>query len=113
MAHYSQLPSYSTDDIKAPLLSEQAIALPMDEHVQENHQVCSRGLFGRIRARCAARCAAKYGPPCENVRCQKKARRRRIFRFVIFGLFSLFLLTHLFKGAYVRPPNRSPFLFIF
>jgi hypothetical protein len=101
MAHYSPLPTYSTDDVKAPLLSEGAIALPMDETVQEHQEVCQRGFFGRMRARCAARCAAKYGPPCDNARCQMKARRRRIFRFVVFGLLSLFLLTHFFKGAYM------------
>jgi hypothetical protein len=108
MAHYTPLPSYSLDDQKAPLLvsEEGAIALPMEQDGQEQQQNacsrrCSGGVFGRIKARCAARRLAKYGPPCDNAFCHAKARRRRIFRRIIFGLFSLFLITHLFKGAYM------------
>jgi len=110
-AHYSQLPSYS-DDTKTPLLSEQPVYItvgPIEEAGElrvggGNGDGCAGAkrscFFGRMRARCAARCAAKYGPPCDNARCQKKDRRRRKFRFLIFGFIALFAFVHLIKGAY-------------
>jgi hypothetical protein len=111
-AQYTRLPTYS-DDVKAPLLEESSS--PIDgvyEYPLENQQQrsCARsGFFGRWRARCAARREAKFGPPCDNERCQQVARRRRKFRLVIFSIIGLFLLTHLFKGAYVRPnPSMDP-----
>lgn len=109
MAHYSPLPTYNTDDVKVPLLSESSVALPIDgEHermqVQEQ-QTCARrcggqGFFGRMRSRCEARRMAKYGPPCDNPRCMKKARGRRIFRRIIFALLSLWLISSLAKFSY-------------
>jgi hypothetical protein len=61
-----------------------------------------------MRARCAARRAEKYGPPCENARCVKSQRRKRKFRIVAFTLFSLWAVVALFKGAYMvyTLPNR-------
>lgn len=111
-AQYSQLPSYS-DDVKTPLLNNQPVYLtvgPIEEAGElrvggGNAEGCvakKSCFFGRMRARCAARCAAKYGPPCENERCQMKDRRRRKFRFFLFSFLALFTLFHLFKGAYVR-----------
>ncbi|KAG8791559.1 hypothetical protein FRC17_008742, partial [Serendipita sp. 399] len=110
--HYSQLPSY-TDDVKTPLLVEsgpRAQNLVINEEGQvlalggEQDQACGTKrtcFFGRMRARCAARRALKYGPPCENERCMKQARKRRRVRFFLFGLLGLFMLVHLFKGAYM------------
>ncbi|KAG9049835.1 hypothetical protein FS842_011477 [Serendipita sp. 407] len=115
MAQYSQLPSYS-DDVKTPLLVDSGARTAHDFTINEEGQVLALGggeenqscattkrtcFFGRMRARCAARCAKKYGPPCENERCVKQARRRRRFRFVLFSLLGLFMFVHLFKGAYM------------
>lgn len=102
-AQYTRLPTYS-DDVKTPLLEANS---PIDgvysfENQEQQRNTCARsGFLGRWRAKCAARREAKYGPPCDNPRCQKVASRRRKFRLIIFSLFGLFLLTHLFKGAYM------------
>lgn len=117
MAHYSPLPSYSADDVKVPLMSESSVALPMDgEHQEQGQQTCARrcggsGFFARMRSRCEARRMAKYGPPCDNPRCLKKARGRRIFRRIIFALFSLWLISSLFKFSYVSICSLSIRLF--
>lgn len=107
--NYTALPSYA-DDVKTPLLAAHdpdgvVININQVEVTPQEQTGCSRrcrgGFFGRMRARCAARRLEKYGPPCENQRCVKSARRRRAVRFVIFGLLSLFFIVHLFKGAYM------------
>jgi hypothetical protein len=104
-ANYAQLPTYTDYDAKQPLL-ESGARLNEDNEVLVvgDERTCGRnghGFFGRMRARCAARRAAKYGPPCENEGCVKQARRRRRFRLFFFGLISLFVITHLLKGAYM------------
>lgn len=110
--NYTPLPSYA-DDVKAPLLAVHdqdgvVININQVEIAPQEQTGCARGrcsgnggVFGRIRARCAARRLEKYGPPCENPRCVKVARRKRAVRFVILGLLSLFFLVHLVKGAYM------------
>lgn len=110
-AQYSQLPQYSDNDIKTPLLNDQPVYLTVGP-IQEagelrvgNGDTDKMSCWARMRARCAERCAArraaKYGPPCDNPGCQYKERRRRKIRFFIFGFIALFALVHLFKGAYV------------
>jgi len=111
--NYTPLPSYA-DDVKAPLLGShdsdgvvininQVEACPQDQQSTgcARGGRCRGGVFGRIRARCAARRLEKYGAPCENPGCAKMAKRRRAVRFVIFGLLSLFFMVHLFRGAYM------------
>jgi hypothetical protein len=119
--NYTPLPSYA-DDVKAPLLGSEDGGVIINVNVEaipQDPAACSRGarrccssgysgvdggggwFFGRMRARCAARRLEKYGPPCDNARCLKIAKRRRRIRFVIFGLLALFFVVHLFKGAFV------------
>ncbi|KIM30232.1 hypothetical protein M408DRAFT_328289 [Serendipita vermifera MAFF 305830] len=116
MAQYSPLPSY-TDDVKMPLLAahddhEDGMVNVNLQAAAPQEPACGRrrcgGFMGRLRARCEARRLEKFGPPCDNPRCMKRDRKRRAFRCVIFTLFSLFMLVHLFKGAYMlySLPNR-------
>ena len=105
-ANYAQLPTYHDFDSKQPLL-ETGARLNEDGQVLAvggDNNASNGGFFSRMRARCAARRAAKFGPPCENARCVKKNRKRRCIKLFFAGLFSLFLITHLFKGAFVRCP---------
>lgn len=98
-AQYTQLPTYS-DDVK------QAEPSPITININESGETLVVGescaqrrscFFGRMRARCAARYAAKYGPPCENPGCQDHMRRKRRFRrffLVLLGLFAIHSVFH-------------------
>jgi hypothetical protein len=72
--NYTPLPSYA-NDVKAPLLAVQdqgGVIININQvespHTQEQTGCGARGrcndggVFGRIRARCAARRLEKYGP---------------------------------------------------
>lgn len=106
MAQYTPLPQYADEDAKVPLVSpteDPQDGVNESTECAQRRGCCARGgWLSRMRARCAARQLAKYGPPCENPGCQLKQKKRRRFRIVIFSLAALFILFHLFKAVYVR-----------
>lgn len=104
------LPSYN-DEVHQPLLGD--IKYPLDESTEvlvvgtpDNKVGCARRscFFGRMRARCAERRAARRAAlACENPACQKVKQRRRRFALFTVGILGLIMGFHAFKHFFNHP----------